>query len=430
VSRQVRSARSIGWVELATVGFVLVMFLIGTTLHRPPAHAGLPGALHFPFFSTLHRQVTPWALVSVLGLAACVAAAVRLRADGRYFPAALFGLALVSRTVANVARHGPAELERTFTGPEGHNEYVAAVPTYLHDPVGFLREFAHLVPTLPEHSAGHPAGATVIFGLLDQAGLSGPGPATATILVVGAAAAPITWLLARRLSDGPSARIAALAWIFAPSVLLEGATSADAVFCTISAATALLLVGGRVRLGAAAAALGTFLSYALIAVPIWAGVVALATAGRRTAVRLAIATAVAIAVLYAALWLLTGYDPLAAYEQTRQRYLTGVGGQRSYLYWLFANVAAFLLALGVPTMLCCVRAMRERFAPALALLVIILLATVSGYTKAEVERIWLFMTPFAAIAAGPWLRRWPSVAVLTLLAAQALAVELLYNTYW
>ncbi len=431
MTRRAQSARGlIGWTEIATIGFVVAAMLIGARLHRPHAHAGTAGALHYPFFSSYHPLVTGWALISIGGLALCVVVAVRLPDDRRFYPAALFAVALASRVVVNIARHGPSELARPFTGPSGHDEYVAAVPTYLHDPLDFLRHFPDLIPTLPEHSAGHPAGATLIFGVLAQAGLTGAWPATIMILVVGAAAAPLTWLLAIRLNDRTTARIAALAWIFAPSVLLDEATSADAVFCTLAVATTLLLLAGHERLGAAAAALGVFLSYALIAVPIWASIIVLATRGRRPAIRLAILTAIAIVALHATLWLLFGYDPIASYEQTRQRYFAGVGSDRPYTYWVFANVAAFLLALGIPTMLGAVRGVHERATPALALAAIVLLATCSGYTKEEVERIWLFMTPFAAVAAAPYLRRLPPTLVVLVLAAQAVAVELLYNTYW
>jgi hypothetical protein len=83
----------------------------------------------------------------------------------------------------------------------------------------------------------------------------------------------------------------------------------------------------------------------------------------------------------------------------------------------------------VPTALALARATADRRPAALALAAIALTAALSGATKAEVERIWLFMVPLAAVAAAPALRRHPT-AVLLLLAAQALAVEVLFNTVW
>jgi hypothetical protein len=57
-------------------------------------------------------------------------------------------------------------------------------------------------------------------------------------------------------------------------------------------------------------------------------------------------------------------------------------------------------------------------------------AALLGYTKAETERIWLFMVPFACVAAASALpRRWLA-PVLVLLGVQALAVEVLLYTIW
>ena len=53
-----------------------------------------------------------------------------------------------------------------------------------------------------------------------------------------------------------------------------------------------------------------------------------------------------------------------------------------------------------------------------------------GYTKAETERIWLFLVPLACVAAAPVLAGRRIAPVLALLAAQALAVEVLFATVW
>ena len=147
------------------------------------------------------------------------------------------------------------------------------MPIYRADPGAFLRDYPHLTHVLPEHAAGHPPGPTLLAGLLAQAGLPGAWPEVALVLGLGAATAPLTWLLARTLLDERPALLATLVWAFAPSVLIESATSMDAVFAFVATAAALLLVRGRVVLGAVAAAAATFLSYALAAVPAWAAIV-------------------------------------------------------------------------------------------------------------------------------------------------------------
>ena len=57
-------------------------------------------------------------------------------------------------------------------------------------------------------------------------------------------------------------------------------------------------------------------------------------------------------------------------------------------------------------------------------------AAVVGFTKAETERIWLFLVPLACVAAAPQLPTRRLTAVLRALGAQALAVELLFQTIW
>ena len=58
------------------------------------------------------------------------------------------------------------------------------------------------------------------------------------------------------------------------------------------------------------------------------------------------------------------------------------------------------------------------------------MAAVAGFTKAEVERIWLVFAPLACLAAAAALQERHLRPVLGLLGAQALAWELLWNTVW
>ena len=58
----------------------------------------------------------------------------------------------------------------------------------------------------------------------------------------------------------------------------------------------------------------------------------------------------------------------------------------------------------------------------------IAIACVLGFTKAETERIWLFLVPLVILAAAPLVRR-PQLLV-ALLAVQAVAYELVFDTLW
>jgi hypothetical protein len=57
-------------------------------------------------------------------------------------------------------------------------------------------------------------------------------------------------------------------------------------------------------------------------------------------------------------------------------------------------------------------------------------AAVAGFTKAETERIWLFLVPLACVAAAPAIAARRRTAVVAALVAQALAIEVLFDTIW
>jgi hypothetical protein len=60
----------------------------------------------------------------------------------------------------------------------------------------------------------------------------------------------------------------------------------------------------------------------------------------------------------------------------------------------------------------------------------VLLAAASGFSKAEVERIWQFFVPLAVAAAAAGLGRISVRPLLVALACQAVAVEVLFGTTW
>lgn len=57
-------------------------------------------------------------------------------------------------------------------------------------------------------------------------------------------------------------------------------------------------------------------------------------------------------------------------------------------------------------------------------------AAVLGFTKAETERIYLYLVPLACLAAAASLPERSLGIVLGALAAQALLTELLFYTVW
>jgi hypothetical protein len=415
--------------EAMVVALVATAAVLG---HELPRHHVKLGAPTPPFYAFPHPRLSPWmpvAALATLGIAAAAPALMRLSRGWWMLGATL--VALAARIVLNVGRFGPDELVRPLVGRIGSHDYLPTVPLFLADPAGYLDGFAERIVTgLPIHPSAHPPGATGLLAALDRAGAPGPWPAAVLILLAGAAATPLVYLLGCALTGERSARAATLAWAFAPTVLLESATSMDAVFATAGAGAALLAVRGRTRSAATATVGCSFLSYALPAAVVWAGIVVWLRRGRRAAITLALTAAVTAALTYVLLWLATGFDPVAAYANTKHHYEHGVSHVRPYWYWVLGDPAAFLTGLGVPVAFAYARALGARTAPALALAAVVLVAAASGFAKAEVERIWQFLVPFAVVAAAAEIDRMRLRGVLLALAAQAVAVEAFFGTTW
>jgi hypothetical protein len=145
---------------------------------------------------------------------------------------------------------------------------------------------------------------------------------------------------------------------------------------------------------------------------------------------MALVAGVVLAGFYAALYGAWGFDPLGSVRAAGDAYDLGIANARPYLYWLFGSPVAFAVALGLPTAWFAARALGTGNEVAVALAVIVVVSVVIGLTKAETERIWLFMGPLAAVAAATLvpLRRMP--LIVGLLVAQALVAQILLDTIW
>jgi hypothetical protein len=391
----------------------------GLALERAGHELGTPTP---PFLFPWAPDVRVVTLGAAVALFAAVVAAVPRLLHAPRFVLWSFALALALRMACAAARDGTGGWTRAFDPArsfEAKNEYLFALGALRHGPAHFLDRFAEVVPALPVHAAGHPPGLLLT---IDALSLGTPERLATSCLLAGALVAPLTYLLGRRLLAERQARIAALLVAACPAMLTIGATSADAVFATLGAAAALALVTNRVA-GAAALAVASQFSWSLLAVGAWAVVLR----GRRGGVVLALACALALVAYYGALALATGYDHLGTLAATEQVYGHSIARIRPAWYWTAGSPVAFAVLLGLPTT---AYALRARGRVALAIAIIVAVAALSGFTKAETERIWLFLVPFACLAAAtvlPTRRVGPVVAVLL---TQALAVELLFDTVW
>ncbi|WP_406067744.1 hypothetical protein OG372_04165 [Streptomyces sp. NBC_01020] len=329
-----------------------------------------------------------------------------------------------------------------------------------------IDRFAHIGPTLrtfnqhilighphnwPAHVAGHPPGATLTFVWLDRIGLGGGGWAGVWCITVGASAAVAVLVALRALTSERTARRAAPFLVLAPAAVWIG-TSADGYFAAVAAwAVALLaLAATRTVRAPALVALAAgllfgwtlYISYGLTLFAVPAVVVLLLARNARP-----LAPALAGVALVALAFTLAGFNWWEAYGLLVQRYYQGVGGDRPQSYWVWGNLACTVVITGLASVAGLRRAgaslpgavrrwrgARDGAADrlgmlALAVLLALLIADLSGMSKAETERIWipfaLWMLPAAALLPAADRRRW-----LTLQALLALLVNHLLLTTW
>lgn len=420
------------WVPV--VGSLLLAGAVAWGLAATAGGASLGTRLP-PFLVRWMPELSPWAAGAALGLAAGVIVAPRLRAASLSpagFALSALALGLALRLLLALARGGVGDLYAVYDVPndEASNEYLPALPAFAFGARTFLDTFAEVGTALPVHAVGHPPGLLLMLHWL---GIDGAQGMAALTIGAGALCVPLAYLLGRELLDESRARTATLLYVFAPSAILYGATSADALFATVGMLAAVALVARRPilrALGPPALALASFFSYANLAVGAFAVLLALRRDGLRRALALSVACLAALVAFYALLHLATGYNPVGALRSVESVYREGVAAGRPYGYWLLGSPAAFLLAAGLPIAWLALRSLGGGAAVAVALFAVVGIAAVLGFSKAETERIYQFLVPLLCVAAACSLRESRLRAVLAALAVQALAVQLLFYTVW
>lgn len=330
-----------------------------------------------------------------------------------------------------------------------------------HDIPAALRDFTHHIllhspDHWPPHIAGHPPAATLTFVLLDRIGLGGGAWAGVWCVTVGATAAVAVLVTVRVLAGEALARRAAPFLVLAPAAVWMG-TSADGYFAAVAAwalaLLALAVTGHRPRTTGLASGLllglTAYLSYGLTLIAvITCAVLLLGSRPRLRPLPYTLAGLTVVPLVFS----LLGFNWWEAYRLLVTRYYEGAGGIRPYGYWVWANLACTVLIVGPATVAGLRRAgaavlrmtaapVRVPAAPApvgrvpaprLAVLVVgallaLLVADLSGMSKAETERIWLpfamWMLPAAAFLPRP--RVW-----LVAQAATALLLNHLLLTGW
>src|SRR3954453_13420459 len=320
--------------------------VIGLALDATGTQLGVP---HPPFIGAYGPQANILELVTIPCFVAAVALVPHLlRLKQALFAATLYATTLILRVTLNTGRGGTHQLDRAlFVGPkgEGKNEYLPSLAAFDYGPRFVLDRFAELVPSLPVHSAGHPPGLLLVMHYLS---LDTSPRLTAFILFAGAASAPLTYVVAKRLFDENVAKVAGLLASFPPAMLHFGATSADAVYLTLGLLAAIPLLGSRPWIGALALAVASLFAWSLLAIAAWAAILVWARDGFQAAFRLGLLTGLTLLAFHALFALATGFDALGTLAATHEVYDIGIASRRPYWYWLFGSPTAFLLILGAP----------------------------------------------------------------------------------
>ncbi|WP_089104509.1 hypothetical protein [Streptomyces hyaluromycini] len=434
---------------LAVLGaalLVLVAVLVGR--HIQDTYRTL--FVHWPpLFADWDPHVGPGTPAAVLVAAAVVAYGPNLavRLSWRGLLGAAWGACLAWTWSLALVDGWQRGVAGRLTSP---NEYLTVIGRF-HDIPATLRDFTHHIVSgtpapWPAHIAGHPPAATLTFVLLDRIGLRGGGWAGAWCITVGSTACVAVLVAVRALADERLARRAAPFLVMAPAAVWVGA-SADGYFAAAAAwAVALLALAVTGRSVAWAAGAGLlygltcYLSYGLTLFAL-IGAAVLVLGRRRVRARPAVlALLVAGAAVVPLVFTFAGFDWWQGYRLLVTRYYQGVGGTRPYGYWVWANLACTVVITGPATVAGLRRAgavlVRRRTAPApqarLAFLagtalLALLIADLSGMSKAETERIWL---PFAMwlLPAGAFLPR--PRAWLTAQALLGLLLNHLLFTGW
>lgn len=410
-------------------------------------------------------------LVAVIGSAVAGRRAIRLRWSWLLALGYLGSLAwTVSLSWVDVGLRG-------WAAPLGErDEYLHDLPRIV-DVRSFLATFSdHILDFRPgswtTHVSSHPPLATLFFRTLDRLGLGGQTWAGIAVVVVGCSTAVTVPVALRALGAAGAARAVVPYLVFFPGAVWV-ATSADGMFAGVMAAGLAACAWGSTRRSMPAAVVGAavgglllaatlYLSYGLAVAVVVVAAVAWCSLRlvrrRRGSVRpwvLAWVTVVAAVAAVAILFSAAGFHWFSALGLLRTRYYQGIASERPYGYFVWANLAALAVSAGPVVAPAAAAATRSGWSalrgavgagrrrangrsgnsvpvPALltlATLVAVLLADLSGLSKAETERIWL---PFgvwllcgAASLPPVWRRRLLQLQIVT-----ALLVNHLLLTHW
>ncbi|MEO5921651.1 MAG: hypothetical protein ABIQ01_10975 [Pseudolysinimonas sp.] len=299
----------------------------------------------------------------------------------------------------------------------------------------------------PVHLAGHPPGALLFFVGLVRVGLGGATAAGLAVIAIAATTPAAVLVTLRRLGAETEARAAAPFLVFG-SAAIWMAVSADAAFgavaawglCCLTISATSKRVAAVIGWGAASGLLLGYcvmLSYGLPLLAVLAIAILLMARTWRPLIG-AVPAALAVVLGFA----VAGFAWWDAYPILTERYYDGIAAHRPYGYWIWGNLGALAVSAGpiagasVAVALTRLRGIRTLDQPnRVALMLVaaaafsILMADLSGMSKAEVERIWLPFVPWLLLGTALLPERWRRFGLIGHIGF-ALIVEHLLDTTW
>jgi hypothetical protein len=273
----------------------------------------------------------------------------------------------------------------------------------------------------------------VLWGMR-QLGLGAPGWEAAVVIAVGTSSVIAALIVCRSVAGEHCARRSMPFLILAPMALWV-ATSADAMFLGVSAWSLAALIVAMRRPGTAGwvlsvaggllFAVALMLSYGTVALAI----IPIAIGWRNRTLPRLVPALVAVAVVLGLFWVV-GFSWAGGLEATKGLYQSGIARHRSYLFFVIADLAAFVIVIG-PAGAAGLVTLRNRSLWLIvgATVVALLLSDISGYSKGEVERIWLPFAPWVLLATSD-IPVPATTALLSLQAAVGVAIALGVRTAW
>src|SRR6266571_4423122 len=417
----------------------------------------------------------PWTLPALLVLSAFLWLLPRVFLETRVSPVPLLAVSLtlffaiglsVSMIDGYQERAGvraPAVIMPYTRAPL---EYFADVPAVERAGIrGFLAKYSkpRLFDRLSLHTRTHPPGGVLFHWLVSRVFGYGLWPAALATIAFTALTVPLLYFLAREAYGERVARVALALLLVTPNFVMFTVTSMDGPF-SVFPLLSVWLVRRALRaprrwvppalLAGVAMALAVFMTYAAVFGGLYMALLAAlgARAGetrwRRATAALAVTGGTAVG-CHLLLALGTGLDLVSAIpaSMAHDRAMMGTGHESvgRYLNISVANLAAFLVFLGIPQAVAWLREVMRGVGPALrgrlfdpfvaAGATTILMMACSTLFTLEVERVWLFMVPFVVVVAAVHLdraredrRRGEIRTVILLMCLQLFGFELMLRT--